>query len=177
AAPRRLDVGGLHVVHPDNSRAQSLHRAESLEDVAGPNRRSETVWRVIGDLYCVFFVFEGNDGGDWPENFFTGDTGVVVDVIEDRCLDVVALRELLGATGGRGYFGLFLAEFLVRLHTIVLLLADRRSHFRIAIEWGTEFDVFCLLGHGVHKFLVDRLLHQDAAAGRADFSLVDEDAE
>ena len=34
-----------------------------------------------------------------------------------------------------------------------------------------------LLGHGIDKFRVDRLLHQNAAAGRTDFALIDEDAE
>ena len=34
-----------------------------------------------------------------------------------------------------------------------------------------------LLDHGVDELLVDRLLHQDAAAGRTDFALIDEDAE
>jgi len=34
AAPRRLNVRGLHVIYPDNSSPQRLHHAKRLENVA-----------------------------------------------------------------------------------------------------------------------------------------------
>src|SRR5579864_9417426 len=34
AAPRSLDVRGLNVIHPHNSRAQRLHHSKRFEDVA-----------------------------------------------------------------------------------------------------------------------------------------------
>src|ERR1700691_2514568 len=35
--PRRLDVSWLHVIYPNNSRAQSFYHAKRLEDIARPN--------------------------------------------------------------------------------------------------------------------------------------------
>src|SRR2546423_5435645 len=47
AAPRRLHVGGLHVVHPDDARAQGFDSPHGFEDIARPNRCSQAVRRVI----------------------------------------------------------------------------------------------------------------------------------
>ena len=58
-----------------------------------------------------------------------------------------------------------------------MLFADQRAHLGFAFERRTELDLFCLLGHGVDEILVNRLLYQDAAAGRANFALIDEYAE
>src|SRR5579862_4416395 len=64
SAPRSFDVGRLHVVDPNDARAQRLDGAEGFEDVACPNCRRQAVRRVVGDLYRIFFVFERNDRGD-----------------------------------------------------------------------------------------------------------------
>src|ERR1700675_5155175 len=61
AAPRSFNVSRLHVIDPDNSGAQGLDHAESLVNVAGPDRAREPVWRVIGDSNRVGFAFERND--------------------------------------------------------------------------------------------------------------------
>ena len=63
------------------------------------------------------------------------------------------------------------------IHAIVLLFADQRPHLGIAIERGPSLIFFAFSAIASTKFLVDRFLHQDAAAGGADFALVDEDAE
>src|SRR5437764_13342194 len=47
AAPRRLDVGRLHVVHPDDAGAQVLDHPHRAEDVAGPDRRRQAVESVV----------------------------------------------------------------------------------------------------------------------------------
>src|SRR5581483_11865406 len=36
ASPRRLDICGLHMVHPDYAGAQRLHRAHGFKDVTRP---------------------------------------------------------------------------------------------------------------------------------------------
>ena len=71
----------------------------------------------------------------------------------------------------------FLADFEIGIHAVVLLFADQRAHLGFALERRAELDLLRLLGHRLDELLVDRLLHQDAAAGRADFALIDEDAE
>ena len=98
-------------------------------------------------------------------------------IVEDRGLDVVALGEFLGASAAGCELAFFLSDFLIGAHAVVLLLADQRSHFRVAIERRAQLDGLGFLGHGIDKLLVDRLLHQNAAAGGTDFALIDEDAE
>ncbi len=58
-----------------------------------------------------------------------------------------------------------------------MLFADQRAHLGFAVERRAEPDTFRLLHHRVDELVVDGLLDQDAAARRADFALVDEDAE
>ena len=74
-------------------------------------------------------------------------------------------------------FGFFLADLDVGVDAVVLFFADQRAHLGFAIERRTELDLLCFLGHGFDELFVDRFLHQDAAAGGADFALIDEDAE
>src|SRR5262245_17345199 len=61
AAPRRLHIGRLHVIDPDDSGAKGFHDAESFIDIAGPDGAREAVRRVVGDLDGVGFAFERND--------------------------------------------------------------------------------------------------------------------
>src|SRR5579883_1808787 len=119
AAPGRLYVGGLHVVDPHDP------GAEGLEDVAGPDGSRETVGGVVGNFHRFIFVLEGNDGGNRAEDFFAGDAGAVVDVVEDGGLHVVALGELLGASPAEGHLGLLLADFKIGTNAVVLLFADQ----------------------------------------------------
>src|SRR6266852_146060 len=53
ASPRRFDIGGLHVVDPDDACAQCFHGAHGLKDVAGPDGSGEAVGGVVGDLERV----------------------------------------------------------------------------------------------------------------------------
>src|SRR5438270_164560 len=73
--------------------------------------------------------------------------------------------------------GLLLADFLVGAHAVILLLADYRTHLRIAIKRSAELDLLGLLSHRVNKFLVDRLLHKNSTARGANFALVDKNSE
>src|SRR5262249_4807192 len=61
AAPRRLHVGRLHVIDPDDSGAKGFHNAESFVDIAGPDGARKTVRRVVGDFDGIGFTFERND--------------------------------------------------------------------------------------------------------------------
>src|SRR4029077_8285506 len=71
----------------------------------------------------------------------------------------------------------FLAEFEVGTDAVVLLLADQRAHLGFALEWGAELDALGFFRHGIHELGIDFLFDKDAAAGRADFALIDKDAE
>src|SRR5579871_3034530 len=177
ASPRRLDVGWLHVIHPDDAGAQCFHRAHRFENVARPNRSREAVRRIVGDFERVFFVVKGNDSGDGAEDFFPRDASGVRHVVENRGLHIVALRKVLGAAAAGGQLGFFFSERYIFVDAIVLFFADQRAHLGFALERRTELDLFRFLRHGVDEVFVNRFLHQDAAAGGADFALINEDAE
>src|ERR1700730_8936943 len=177
ATPRRFHIRRLHVVDPHDAGAQRFHRAECLEDVACPDRRREPVSRIVRDLYPIFFVFERDHRGDRPENLFARDAGTVVKIVKDGGFDIVAFGKLLGTSATSCELAFFLSDFLIGADAVVLVLADQWSHFRITIEGGTELYGFGLRGHGIDKFLVDRLLYKNTAARGTDFALINEDAE
>src|SRR4029079_17667465 len=64
-SPGGLDIGRLHVIHPDNSRSQRLYHSKRFEDVARPDCRGQTILRVVGNANCLGFILEGNDCSDW----------------------------------------------------------------------------------------------------------------
>src|SRR5262249_15567335 len=136
AAPRRLDVGRLHVVHPDDAGAQLLHGAHGAEDVARPHGSRETVVRVVRDPQRIALRVERNDGRDRPEDFFTRDPVRVVDVVEDRRLDEQAALETgdRGGSAADGDFRFLLADLLILADAIELLAAHERAQLRLAIE-------------------------------------------
>ena len=77
-----------------------------------------------------------------------------------------------------GHLGFFLADFQIRADATVLFFADEGTYFCGTFEWRAELDTLGFFGHGFYKTW-NRFSFppQDAAAGRAHFSLVDEDAE
>src|SRR5262245_14155934 len=103
----------------------------------------------------------------------------VVDVIEDGRLDEIAAIE----RGHRRHAAasrelrFALADLLILADAIVLLAADQRAHFCRSIERRADRNRLRLLDHRVEEFPVDRALHENPAAGGADFTLVEEDAE
>src|SRR5205809_706060 len=179
SAPGRLHVRRLHVVHPDDAGVQVLHGAHGAEDVARPYRGGETVVRVVGDRQGVLFVVEWDDAGHRSEDFFASDPKRVIDIVEDRRLDEKAAVESASGRPPASARDLrfLLADFLIPPDAVELLAADERPHLRVALQPGAELDLPRFVDHRVHELLVDRPLHENAAACRADFALVDEDAE
>src|ERR1044072_6653340 len=60
-APRRLDVGRLHVLQPRDSGAQPLHGAQRAEDVARPDGGRQAGGGVVGDAQRVLLAVERDD--------------------------------------------------------------------------------------------------------------------
>jgi len=104
AAPWRFDIGGLHVIYPHDAGAQRLYYAERFVDVARPDSRSQAVGSIVGDSDCIRFSIERNYRGNRTEDFFACDAGSVVDVVENRGLQVIALSELLRPAAADGDF-------------------------------------------------------------------------
>src|SRR6266850_2606583 len=127
AAPRRFDISGLHVIHPDYSGAEGLHHAKRFVDIASPDGGGKTVGRVVGDANRVGFAIERNHGRNRAEDFFASDAGAVFDVVENGGLQVIAFGKLLGAAAADGDLGLFLADFEIGLHSVILFFTDQRT--------------------------------------------------
>src|SRR4029077_4128460 len=125
-------------------------------------------------LHRVFLIFKWNHRRYRTEDLFACDTIAIVHVIKDRRLNVETLCKLLRTSSARGQLGFLLANFKILIDPIVLLFADQRPHLRLAIEWWAKLDPLRLLRHGLNELLIDRLLHQDAAARRAYFPLINE---
>src|SRR6266478_5574719 len=132
AAPGGFDVGWLHVIDPDDAGTQGLDDTKGFVNVAGPDGGGETVGRVVGDANGVRFAFEWNHRSDRAKDLFAGDSGVVVDVVENRWLNVETFAKLLRAAAADGDFRFFLAEFEVGADAVILLFADQRSHLGFA---------------------------------------------
>src|SRR3954469_12801860 len=58
AAPRRLDVGRLHVIHPDDAGPQTLDGAHRAEDVARPHGCGESVISIVRNPQRILFRVE-----------------------------------------------------------------------------------------------------------------------
>src|SRR5918911_2317920 len=67
AAPRRLDVGRLHVVHPHDAGAQVLYDAHRTKDVARPHGSCETVIGIVRNAQRIGFIVERNHARDRTE--------------------------------------------------------------------------------------------------------------
>src|SRR5262245_25659800 len=68
AAPRRLDVGRLHVVDPHDAGAQALDHPQRAEDVARPDRRRQAEVGVVRDPQRVLLAVERDDRRDRTED-------------------------------------------------------------------------------------------------------------
>src|SRR5580698_5148188 len=147
AAPRRFDVRGLHVIDPHDASPQRFDDTEGFIDVTSPDGGGEAVRRVVGDANGVAFGVERDDGRNGTENFFAGDTGGIIDVVENRRLEIKAFGELRWLATADGDLCFFLAEVEVRSDAIVLFLADERAHLRFAGERRAEGDAFCFFSH------------------------------
>src|SRR2546423_11805352 len=73
-----------------------------------------------------------------------------------------------------GNFGFFLANFQIGTDAVVLFLTDERSHLGFAVERWAQLDALGLFRHGLDKFGINLFFDENATAGRANFSLINE---
>src|SRR6202453_320748 len=175
--PRRLDVSWLHVIYPNNSRAQSFYHAKRLEDIARPNGCGQPVGCRVGDPQRFGFVRKRDDRRYRAKDFLLRDAGGIIHIVKNCGFDVITLFHRRWAASAGSKFRFLLAQFLIRAHSVELILAHQRAHLGLALERWPETNCFCFCAHRFHEFRIDGLLHQDAATCRADFSLIDENTE
>src|SRR5580704_462283 len=89
-APRSFDVGRLHVIHPNDAGAESLHHSKGLKNVARPHGRGQTVWRGICNPQRFGFICKRDDCGHRTKDLFLRDARGIIHIVKDCGLNIVA---------------------------------------------------------------------------------------
>ena len=154
-------------VDVDLAHAQFLGDADLARAVGRPHARDEAVLGAVGDAHRIVFVVERNHHQHRAEDLLVGEFVVERHRPEQRRLDEeTTLGRALVEPAFAQYRNAVLARTLQEPHdALVLDLADHRA----AVEVGLVRPD----AHGVHArgqcadhLVVDRALHQHAAAGR-----------
>ena len=157
-----------------------LTDAHRAEDVARPDRGGEAEVRVVRDPQRVLLVVERDDARDRPEDLLAGDAAGVVDVVENRRLDEIsrdrARRRTARPPPSASFASRLPISWYARTRSNCSRLTSGPIFVARSMPWPSVI-VFAFSTIASTNLLVDRPLHQDAAAGRADLALVDEDAE
>src|SRR4051812_11985615 len=69
ATEGHIPVRGGHAINEDGARFDFTGETLGLFDIAGPERPTETVLRIVGDLNCCLLVRHADDGSDRSERF------------------------------------------------------------------------------------------------------------
>ncbi len=127
AAKRREHVEAP-AVDVDLPGAKPARHVQRFFRRAGPDAAGKAVNRIVGDPHGVVFGVVGDDREHGPENLFLRDGHAIVDVGEDRRLDVKALLEARRtAAAGDELGALFLALVDVAQHRVALVLRTRAA--------------------------------------------------
>src|SRR5262245_51227122 len=134
--PRSLDVGGLHVIYPDDTGPQLPDHAEGAEDVARPHRASQTERGGIGNLDRLPLALERNHGNHRTEDLLLRDPHARIHAVENGGLDKQTARECAPRLAPTEHeLRAFVLSLLnVTDHTIAMRSGDERTHPRVAIQ-------------------------------------------
>ncbi len=109
-------------------------------------------------------------------HLFSGDRHVISDVTKNGGLDVVALLKRAAASS-KNLCALSLAELDVAHDALKLQVVDLGSLLRCAVELRSHFDGVCHSSCFGDELVVDRLLHEEAAARAAALAVVQEETD
>src|SRR5262245_17517856 len=171
--------GGIEdivAVDPDGAGAQAVGDAVRLGDVAGPDGGGQAEMGLVAAFHHLVGVLEREHVHHWAENFVAGDFHLILDVVEDRRLDEVAL--VADAITAAQHLGAFLLARVDEAHDAIhLLLRDLRALLGGGVERVAYFPRLGLLEELVDHLVVDLFFHEQAATGAATLALVEEQAE
>jgi len=111
-AKRNGQIGAKRIVS-DGARAQLARNRIGTLDIVREYRRIEAIHRIIGDLNGSRFALGGNNAQHGPENLFTRNRRVIVDVSENRRFDkepAIEAGRTLATRRERGTFGATLRD-------------------------------------------------------------------
>ncbi|MNE17071.1 hypothetical protein D3C80_1100400 [compost metagenome] len=162
-----VDPGGGQVDH-GHARAGPALKVSGVLQRAGDETRRQTELHPVGDGQRLFVVLDADGGGDGPEDLLGVDAHGRVGVDDQGRLDIPAggLAIQTPAAGdhapafGRG-------DVDVAIGGLALIFADRRTDLGVGIQGVADAQGLHLLGQGRHEAVVDAVLNDQAAGGRA----------
>src|SRR3954447_11519761 len=141
--------------------AGDTHRAG---DVARPDRARQAVHRIVRQLDGLRFVAERHHRDDRPEDLLAHDRHLRLHIDEHRRLEVCVAADV-PAGGQRRAFAL--ARFDVADDALAMRRGDQRTHLRFVRERLADFHFLKRVDERFREAVVDRLMHEDAAARAA----------
>src|SRR5690606_26951631 len=117
AAERHRDVAAIRVVDVDRTRPELARDAMGAVEIVGPERSLKPVDRVVGDAHGLFLVLEGDSRENRAEDFLLRNPHAVIDLVEDRRLDIGAAGVLAHLLAAESELRAFLpADLDIALH-------------------------------------------------------------
>lgn len=166
------DAGGLHApeggtqvadvvgVDPHHAGLDGVGDAVAALEIRGPDVGGQAELGGVGEFDGLGLVVEGGDGDDRAEDLLLEDPGVALHVGEDRGLEVVAVREVVGTGAARDQPAFLLADPDVVEDLFVVLGMDQGADFRGRIGGRPDPHVRRPLGEPAGELLVDGTLDQ-----------------
>ena len=125
-------------------------------------------------------VFELDDHGHRPENLFLGHAAGVVRHLDERRLQEGALGKLAfgrALPAAEDATALLLGDLHVLEDLVHLILVDLAAHLGVVLPRHAHLHLAERLACVLDELVVDILVHEDAAAGAAHLTLVEQDAQ
>src|SRR5215472_15742735 len=170
SAPDPFHGLGVVVPDPDRARANPPGDAHGARVVGAPHAGDQAEVHRVRQLDCFGLVAERRHGDDGTEDLFLAQPGCVVDTVEDRGFDVVAVV-VAGAgklvAAGNQPEPVVHAELDVFLDHALLGGGDQRPHVGGRLRRMPDLDLPRQFRHAGQELLVDALLHEQARGGAA----------
>ena len=176
AAERRGHVAHVVLVDPHAAGAQGLADQVGAGQVAGPDAGSQAVDGVVGDGHGFFGAVETDHRQYRAEDFFLGDAHGIGHAVEHGRLDVGAAGFFQHALAAGHQLGAVVVTGLdVGQHVVHLGGIDQRADVGFRVQRVARLPRLDRLDHHRYELVLDRIFHQQARTGGADFALVEGD--
>src|SRR6185369_8812690 len=133
AGRRRVDVG--------HASFNVVDKTKDARGIVAKDRRRQSVFAIVGYLHGVFEVFDAQDRQDRSEDFFTSNTHIGSDMVEDSWSNKISFVESIAGcarTATHELSAIFLTNVDVVQHSIELTLIYTGSHFSLWIRTNSD---------------------------------------
>jgi hypothetical protein len=149
-------------------------------DIVGPDRRCQTVDRIVGHPGDFLVILERDNRQNRAEDLFLGNGHVVGDVVEDGWLDEVAVgKSLFGdsaATVGE-ICSAFLGHLDIAQDAVALIRRNHWSHLGVPVQRVANPDLGRARDEIAHELVLDGFVQEESGTGSTALTGVGEDCE